>query len=119
MALKPPSTKASRIAKDVGSSTLQPNTWVPSISGARRSSDRPSWRNSISAQAGVDLVERGLTWAEVLFAKRIERRIDRAQVAVEVIRVAFDIEQAGDDLPLGGVVLEETQSRSAVVHVVV
>src|SRR3954471_14510644 len=114
MALKPPSTKASRIAKDVGSSTFQPNTLVPNISGARRSSDRPSWRNSISAQAGVDLVERGLAGAEVLFAERIERRVDRPQMAVEVIRFAFDIQQAGDDLPLRGVMLEESESRGAV-----
>src|SRR5262245_42449749 len=70
-------------------------------------------------QACVELLERRLAGAQLLFAKRVERRVDGAQVRVQVFGLLLDIKQAGDDLPLGSVVLQEAEGRGAVVHIVV
>src|SRR5690242_19914167 len=129
MALKPASTKASSSACDVFSSEVQPNTLPPNINGAILMPERPSSRNCMRSDRGaaapilpqrrVDLVERGLTGAEVGLTERIERRTDRVQVTVQVVRVAIDIKEPGDDLPLGGVVLEKSQRRGPIMHVIV
>src|SRR5271169_6072984 len=120
MALKPASMKASSKANEVGWSTFQPNTLPPSIKGAMWSSERPRRRRSIRLpQRGVELLQRRPAGAELLLAQRVERPVDRAQMGVQVFRVLFDIEQAGDDLALGSVGLQEAQGRRAVVQVVV
>ena len=61
----------------------------------------------------------GLAGAKPFFVQCVERRVDGAQVCVQVFRILLDVEQAGDDLPLGGMVLQEAERRGAVVHVVV
>src|ERR1039458_896758 len=124
MALKPASMKASSKANEVAWSTFQPNTLPPSISGAMRRSDWPRRRRSIGwlyslAQRCVELVQHRLAGAKLILAERIERPVDRMQVGVQVFRVLLDIEQAGDDLALGGVMLQEAQSGRAVIDLVV
>jgi hypothetical protein len=59
------------------------------------------------AQAGVDLVQCGGTRAQRVLAKLVERRIDGVEVGVQVFRLRIDVEQSGDDLALGGVLLQE------------
>src|SRR5262245_224071 len=101
---------------------------------ARRHSNRKHYRRASAArdadriardavypllQACVELLERRLAGAQLLFAKRVERRVDGAQMRVQVFGFLLDIKQAGDDLPLGSVVLQEPQGRGAIVHVVV
>src|SRR5215475_2787878 len=45
--------------------------------------------------------------------------MDRSQVGVQVLRLLLDIEQTGDDLTLRGMMLEEAESCSTVVQLVV
>jgi len=70
-------------------------------------------------QARIDLVERGRAGAQVLFAQRIERLLHRREVVVQILGVGLDVEQAGDDLSLGRMLLEKTQRRGAVVDLVI
>src|SRR5512144_905269 len=70
-------------------------------------------------QACVELLECRLAGTQLLFAERVERGLDGAQVCVQVFRILLDIEQAGDDLPFSGMVLQEAERRGAVMHVVV
>src|SRR5512135_532346 len=110
MALKPASTKASSSANEVFSSVFQPNTLVPSTSGAMRKSERPNWRKSNLPQARVDLVECGLPGAELFLAQAVERAVDRAQMRMQVLRLVIHVQEPGDDLAVGGVMLEEPKS---------
>ena len=68
-------------------------------------SKRPD--GSRSAQAGVDLVQRRGAGAELFGVERVERVVHGVEMGVQVFRVRIDIEQAGDDLALGGVLLQE------------
>src|SRR5690242_5762922 len=101
---------------------------------ARRHSSRKHCRRASAAQgadrivradvcplpeACVELLERRLAGAKLFLAKGVERRLDRAQMRVQVFRILLDIEQAGDDLPLGGVVLQKSERGGAVVQLVI
>src|SRR5580700_7841704 len=86
---------------------------------ARAKTSSPPGARQPSAQAGVDLIEHRGAWAEVLLGQRIERRIHSVETVVQVLGLAVDIEQAGNDLPLGGMLLQEAHGAQAVVGVVV
>ena len=70
-------------------------------------------------QTGVDLFQRGRAGAQISGFQRIERRLDGVEMGVQVFGVRIDIEQPGDDLALGGVLLQEGHGRQPVVGVVV
>src|SRR5712671_998777 len=72
-----------------------------------------------STQAGVDLVERRRAGAQLLFGHRIEWCRHRIEMGVQIFRLAVDVEEPGDDLALGGVLLQEGHGADAVVGVVV
>jgi hypothetical protein len=59
------------------------------------------------AQAGVDPVQRGGARTERLLVELVERRIHSVEMDVQVFRLGIDVEQAGDDLALGGVPLQK------------
>src|SRR5665647_1413613 len=80
---------------------------------------RPLWRLGFLPQSRVELVERALAGAQLALAERIERRLDRVEMRMQVARLFLHIEQAGDDLALGGVVLKEAHRRGAVMHIVI
>ena len=63
------------------------------------------------AQACVELLKRRLTGAKLLFVERVQGCVHRAQVCVQVFRILLDIEQAGDNLAFGGVMLQEAEGR--------
>src|SRR6185312_10225045 len=60
-----------------------------------------------SAQRRVDLLQRRRAGAERVGFERIERRLHRVEVGMQIFRLRIDIEQAGDDLALGRVLLQE------------
>src|SRR3954447_3966349 len=98
-------------------------TWVlRAFTLARRSCGPASAIRTValaSAEAGVDLVECGRTGAKFAGLKRIERRIHRIEVAVQVVCVRIYVEQPGYNLSLGRVPLQERHRREPVVSVVV
>src|SRR5580692_10289892 len=71
------------------------------------------------AQAGVDLVQRGRARTQRLLVKLVERRIHRAEMGVQIFRLRIDVEQAGDDLALGGVPLQEAHRRDPIMRVII
>src|SRR6266478_6065467 len=57
--------------------------------------------------------------AQLGFAERVERRVDRVEKAVQIAVVGFDKQEPGDDLADGMALLQIGQGRDAVVRVVV
>src|SRR5262245_11341648 len=72
-----------------------------------------------SAQTGVDLFQRRGAGAEVLLVQRVERRLDGVEMGVQVFGFRIDVEQAGNDLALGGVLLQELVRAEAIMRIVV
>src|SRR5262249_31571712 len=60
-----------------------------------------------SPQAGVDLLECRGARAQLLLRERVERRVDRVEMVMQVHLLFVDVEQAGDDLTLRRVGLQE------------
>src|SRR5215831_9796462 len=58
--------------------------------------DCPAQDGARSAQAGVDLIECRGARAELLFAQAIERRVDRIQARMHVVRIGIHVDQARD-----------------------
>src|SRR5476651_1561658 len=72
-----------------------------------------------SAQAGVDLFERGGAGAKFFFVERVERRRDRAEMRVQVFGLGVYVKQSGHDLALGGMDIQKRHGADAVVSVVI
>jgi hypothetical protein len=81
---------------------------------------RLAWR-STAADKALILSSAAEPGHSSFFAERhVERRLDRVEVGVQVLGFGIDVEQPGDDLPLGGVVLlQEVHRREPVVRVVI
>ena len=58
----------------------------------------PQTADFAATASGVDLLERGRARAQLLLVERVERRSDRVEIVVQVLGLALDVEQAGDDL---------------------
>src|SRR5882757_10104493 len=71
------------------------------------------------AQAGVDLVQRGGAGAQRLLIQRVERRLDGVEMGMQIFRVRIDVQQAGDDLALGGMLLKKSHGAEAVMRIVI
>src|SRR3982074_366910 len=71
-----------------------------------------------SAPPRVEPLERRRTGAKLLLSQRIERRVDRRKMVVQVVGIAVDIEQPGDDLALRRVMQQEAHRGELVVNVV-
>src|SRR5438477_643748 len=100
---------------------------LPPDGSTRVSGEVPEWsppprfrgdKRSLS-EARVEALQRRRARTQLLLAECVERRVDGGQMAVQVVRIAVDVEQAGDDLAFGGVVQEEAHRGELVVDVVV
>src|SRR5437868_5160932 len=69
-----------------------------------------------SAQTGVDLLQRRGAGAERLFVQRIQRRLDGVEMGMQVFSLRIDVQQSGDDLALGGVLLQEILRAEAIMR---
>src|SRR5581483_2040944 len=70
------------------------------------------------AQRGVDLLKRSRAGAQLFLVESIERRLDRIEMAVQILRVGFHVQKARDDLSVRGVVLQKAHGSEPVVDVV-
>src|SRR5260370_16964746 len=70
-------------------------------------------------QSGIDLVEHRGTRAQLPLRERVERRLGRVEMLMQIFCLTVEVEDARHDLTLGGMLLEETHRRHTVVHVVV
>src|SRR5712671_2028570 len=72
--------------------TPRPRCWV-----SRKSAPTQPTKADLP-QRGVDLLQRGRARAQLLLGERVERRVDRVEVLVQVFGLVVDVEQAGDNL---------------------
>jgi len=80
---------------------------------------RSGVRTALLPQAGVDLFQRRRTRTQLLLGERVERRVDRVEMLVQVFRLAIDIEQSGHHLAHRRMPLQEIHCAKAVVRVVI
>src|SRR3981189_2895908 len=71
------------------------------------------------AQAGVDFVQHGGAGTQRFLAELIERRFHSVAGGVQVFRFRIDVQESGDDLALGGVLLQECHRCDAIVGVII
>src|SRR5204863_4658791 len=70
-------------------------------------------------QTRVDLREYRRARAQFALAERIEWRVDRLEMRVQVLRLPLDIEQAGDDLARRRALLQIRRGGEPVVRIVI
>src|SRR5437764_1214531 len=69
-------------------------------------------------QARVEPLERRRTGAKLLLSQRIERRVDGRKMVMQVVGIAVDVEEPGDDLALRRVMQQEAHRGELVVNIV-
>jgi hypothetical protein len=88
---------------------------VPAALGAAPS---PAQRKQLT-QRGVEALQRLRAGAELLLGQAVEGRVRGVKAGVEIFRLRVHIQQAGDHLALGVVVLQEVDGRYPVARIVI
>src|SRR5438045_1036386 len=102
-----------------GSTGSGEDSWGPAQpDGQQRQSVEVQCLRLRSAQTGVDLVQRGRAGAQRLLIQRVERRLDGVEMGVQVFRFRIDIQEPGDDLTLGGMLLQEVLRAETIMRIV-